>query len=90
MDLTSLEQKYRIMVQKLLLDKSCRPVSAEEDRRIRLARMSEPPVFLESSLSLSIEKHVAIEEAEEAAENAPYWRRKQYSSCGWAVLCQTS
>ena len=46
---TRLEQKYRIMTQKQLLDKSCR---------------SEPPVFLESALSLTVEESTAIKEAE--------------------------
>ena len=32
---TRIEQKYRIMTQRTLLDKSCRPVSAAEERRIR-------------------------------------------------------
>ena len=63
---TRLEQKYRIMNQKPLLDKLCRAVSAAEDRRIRRARMSEPPVYLESELSLTVDESVAIEEAEEA------------------------
>ena len=62
---TRLEQKYWIMTQKPLLDKSCRPVSAEEDRRIRLARMNEPPVTLESEQSLTVEERIAIEEAQE-------------------------
>ena len=35
-------------------DKSCRTVSAEEDRRIRRERMPEPPGFLESELSLAV------------------------------------
>ena len=59
-----LEQKYRNMMQMPLLDKACRPVSAEEDRRIRRARMSEPPVFQESELSLTVDERIAIEEAE--------------------------
>ena len=42
--LTRLEQKYRIITQRPLLDKSCRPVNAAEDRRIREERMSEAPV----------------------------------------------
>ena len=63
---TRLEQKYRIMTQKPLLDKTCRAVSAEEDRRIRRERMSEPPVYLESELSLTVDERIAIEEAEEA------------------------
>ena len=61
---TRLEQKYRIMTHRPLLDKSCRPVSAEEDRRIRRARLTEPPVFLESALKLTVEERIAIEEAE--------------------------
>ena len=61
---TRLEQKYRIMTHRPLLDKSCRLVSAEEDRRIRRARLTEPPVFLESALKLTVEERIAIEEAE--------------------------
>ena len=68
---TRVEQKFRIMMQMPLLDKACRPVSAEEDRRIRRARMSEPPVFLESELSLSVDERVAIEEAEAVAGGKP-------------------
>ena len=60
---TRLEQKYRIMTHKPLRDKSCRPVSAE-DRRIRRARLTEPPVFLESALKLTVEERIAIKEAE--------------------------
>ena len=61
---TRLEQKYRIMTHRPLLDKSCRLVSAEEDRRIRRARLTEPPVFLESALKLTVEERKAIEEAD--------------------------
>ena len=68
---TRLEQKYRIMMQMPLLDKACRPVSAEEDRRIRRARMSKPPVFLESEHSLTVNERIAIEEAEAAAGGKP-------------------
>ena len=68
---TRLEQKYRIMTQKSLLDRSCRAVSAEEDRRIRRERMSEPPVYLESELSLTVDERIAIEEAEEAEGQRP-------------------
>ena len=60
------------MTQKLLLDKSCRPVSAEEDRRIRRARMNEPPVTLESELSLTVEERIAIEEAQEEEGQRPH------------------
>ena len=66
---TRLEQKYRIMTHRPLLDKSCRPVSADEDRRIRLARSTEPPVFMETDLNLTVEERMAIEEAE-ATEGA--------------------
>ena len=55
---TRLEQKCRIMTQKPLLDKSCRPVSAEEDRRIRRARTNEPPKTLESELLLTVEERI--------------------------------
>ena len=68
---TRLEQKYRIMTQKPLLDKSCRAFSAEENRRIRRERMSEPPVYLESELSLTVDERIAIEEAEEAEGQRP-------------------
>ena len=63
---TRLEQKYRIMMQKPLLDKACRPVSAEEDRRIRSERMTEPPVFLET-----VDERIAMEEAEASAGERP-------------------
>ena len=63
---TRLEQKYRIMMQKPLLDKACRPVSAEEDRRIRRERMTEPPVFLET-----VDERIAMEEAEASAGERP-------------------
>ena len=66
---TRLEQKYRIMTHRPLLDKSCRPVSADEDRRIRLARSTEPPVFMETDLNLTVKERMAIEEAE-ATEGA--------------------
>ena len=68
---TRLEQKYRTMSNKPLLDKSCRPVSMAEDRRIRAERMSEPPVFLESTLNLSVDEMTAIELAEETAGAKP-------------------
>ena len=63
---TRLEQKYRIMTKRPLLDKSCRPVTAAEERRIRIARMTEPPVYLESPLGLSLEARVALEQDSEA------------------------
>ena len=69
---TRLEKKYRIMTHKPLLDKSCRPVSAEEDRRIRRARLTEPPVFLESALKLTVEERIAIEEAEAEEDARPH------------------
>ena len=79
---TRLEQKFRIMTQRPLLDKSCRPVSVEEDRRIRLEHMVEPPVYLESPISLSLEERVALErEAEE--ENS----RPVLSEDGASYLC---
>ena len=68
---TRLEQKYRIMTQRPLLDRSCRPVSADEDRRIRLERMTEPPVYLESPLGLSLEERIALEEDREAEASRP-------------------
>ena len=60
---TRLEQKYRNMTQRPLLDKSCRPVIVGEHRRVRLERMVEPPVYLESPLGLSVDEHIAIEKA---------------------------
>ena len=69
---TRLEQKYRIMTQRPLLDKSCRAVTAEEDRRIRRERMSEPPVFMETELSLTVEERIAIEEEEELEGQRPH------------------
>ena len=68
---TRLEQKYRIMTQRPLLDKSCRPVSAEEDRRIRLERMVEPPVYLESPLGLSLSEREELERIEAEAPSRP-------------------
>ena len=68
---TRLEQKYRIITHKPLLDKSCRPDSAEEDRRIRRARLTEPPVFLQSALSLTVKERIAIGEAEAEEEARP-------------------
>ena len=69
---TRREQKYRIMTQRPLLDKSCRAVTAEEDRRIRRERMSEPPVFMETELSLTVEERIAIEEEEELEGQRPH------------------
>ena len=68
---TRLEQKFRIMTQRPLLDKSCRPVSAEEDTRIRIDRMVEPPVYLESPISLSLEERVALEREVEEEGSRP-------------------
>ena len=45
--------KIGIMTRSPLLDKSCRPVSAAEERRIRLDRSKEPPVYLESPIGLT-------------------------------------
>ena len=75
-----LGKKFRIMTQRFLLDTSCRPVSVAADCRIRLARKTEPPVYLESTLSRSVEDRIAIEEAAAASssrqvvsvENADY------------------
>ena len=52
------------MTQKPLLNMTCRAVCAEEDWHIKRERISEPPVFLESELSLSIEERIAIEEGQ--------------------------
>ena len=68
---TRLEQKYRIMMQMPLLDKACRRVTAQEDRRIRQDRMNEPPVYLESELSLSVDERIATEEAEAPSSERP-------------------
>ena len=54
-----------------LLDKACRPVTADEDKRIRQERMTEPPVFLESELSLFVDERIAIEEAEASSGERP-------------------
>ena len=74
------------MVQKPLLYKSCRPVSADENKRIRLAKMSEPPVLIETSLNLTVEERVAIEEAEAIAEKRPTLGAKVSNSYGLTVL----
>ena len=68
---TRLEQRFRIMSNRPLLDKSCRPVSLDEDRRIRAARVSEPPVILESEVKLTVEERIAVELEEEAAGSKP-------------------
>ena len=59
------------MSNKPLLDKSCRPVSLEEDRRIRAERMSEPPVVLETEFNLTVEERMAIELAEDCEGAKP-------------------
>ena len=59
------------MTQRPLLDKSFRPVSADEDRRIRLEQMVEPPVYLERRLRSTVEERVANEEWAAAAANKP-------------------
>ena len=59
------------MTQRPLLDKCYRAVTAEEDQRIRRERMSEPPVFMESELSLTVEERIAIEEEEEEESQRP-------------------
>ena len=59
------------MTQCPLLENSCRPVSAEEDFRIRRGRMVEPPAYLESALGLSVDERIAIEEAAAGAETQP-------------------
>ena len=68
---TGLEQRYRIMSNRPFLDKSCRPVSLEEDRRIRAERMSEPPVVSESDFNHTVEERMAIELAEECEGAKP-------------------
>ena len=77
-----LEQKLRIMNHRPLLDKSCWPVLAEEDRKIRLERMVEPPVCLESTLGLSLEERVELEK-EEAEENARPTFRAESAAYLW-------
>ena len=64
-------RKPAIKTLKPLLDKSCRPVSLEEDKQIRAERMSEPPVFLESTNNLTVEEMTAIELEEETAGAKP-------------------
>ena len=68
---TRLEQRFRIMSNRPLLDRSCRPVSLEEDKRIRAERMSEPPVILDSEFKLTVEERIAIEIEEEASGAKP-------------------
>ena len=80
---TRLEQKYPIMMQMPLLDKGCRPVTAEEDRQIRQERMNEPPVYLESELSLSVDERIAIEEAEASSSERPVLSREESVSFLW-------
>ena len=53
------------------LDKACRTVTAEENTRIRQERMTEPPVHLESELSLSVDERIAIEEADAPSGERP-------------------
>ena len=67
-----------------LLDKSCRPVSLDEDRRIRAARVSEPPVILESEVKLTVEERIAVEIEEEAAGSKP---ELSESSASYLWLC---
>ena len=81
---TRLEQRFRIMSNRPLLDKSCSPVSVEEDRRIRAERMSEPPVILESEFRLTVEERVAIEIEEEAAGAKP---KLAETSAAYLWLC---
>ena len=70
------------MTQLFLLDKSCRSVSLEEDRRIRLARMTKPPVYLESTLSLTVEQRIVMEEAAAASSVRPLLSVEVPTSCG--------
>ena len=81
---TRLEQRFRIMSNRPLLDKSCRPVSLDEDRRIRAARVSEPPVILESEVKLTVEERIAVELEEEAAGSKP---ELSESSASYLWLC---
>ena len=81
---TRLEQRFRIMSNRPLLDKSCRPVSLEEDRRIRAERMSEPPVILESEFKLTVEERIAIEIEEEASGAKP---QLSETSAAYLWLC---
>ena len=46
-------------------------MSAEEDKRVRLERMVEPPVYLESPISLSLEERVALEREAEEENSRP-------------------
>ena len=68
---TRLEQKFRMMTQRPLLDKSCCPVTAEEEQRIKLERMTELPVYLEPALSLTLEQRMALEQESETEANRP-------------------
>ena len=53
------------------LEGSCCPFSADEDRRVQLERMSEPPVYLVSLLVLTLEERIAFEESEAEAGAKP-------------------
>ena len=81
---TRLEQRFRIMSNRPLLDKSCRPMSLDEDRRTRAARVSEPPVILESEVKLTVEERIAVELEEEAAGSKP---ELSESSASYLWLC---
>ena len=60
------EQNFRIMTQRRLLDKLCGPVSAYENRQIRVEQMTEPPLYLEALLGWSLMERVALEQDLEA------------------------
>ena len=81
---TRLEQKFGKITQKPLLDKSCRPLSADEDQKIRLEWISEPPVYLESPLCLTLDERIAIGESEAKAGAKPELSK---SSCDCLWLC---
>ena len=54
------------MTQRRLLDKLCGPVSPEENRHVRVERMTEPHLYLEAPLGLSLMERVALEQDLEA------------------------
>ena len=87
---TRIEQKFKIMTQHPLLDKSCRPVTVEEEQRIRLECMSEPPVYLELLLSLTSERRFALEQESEAAINRPTLKEPPISGCVFFINCLSS
>ena len=69
-ELLRLAQNFRIVTQCPLLEKSYRPVSADEYRRIRLQQMVESLIYLDTRLRLTVAELVAIDEPAAAAAAA--------------------